>query len=49
MVNGPKHRRNLRDSTFLYLLITVKAIEFEEVCLSDMENLRTVGEHTDCR
>ena len=32
-----------RTAPLSYLLITVKKIELEEVCLSDMENLRTVS------
>ena len=38
MVNGPKH-----------LLINVMAIEFKKLCLSNMQNPRTVCEHFDCR
>ena len=33
----------------LYLLTTAKAIEFENVFLSDMENLKTVFSQIHCR
>ena len=32
-----------------YLLITVEAIEFEKISLSDMQTLRNVCEHIDYR
>ena len=49
MVNGPKHCSNLNHNTFAYLSINVKAIELEKVSLSNMQNVRTISEHTDCR
>ena len=30
-----------------YLLIAMKAIDFQKVSLSDMQNLKTVSEHTE--
>ena len=37
MVNGPKDCSNLNDSTLPYLLILVKAIQTEKVCMIDMK------------
>ena len=41
MVDGPKHWRKLDDRPLPYLLIAVKAIQSEKICLIDMQNLRT--------
>ena len=49
MVNRTKHCSNVNRSTFAHLLINMKAIELEKVSLSNMQNLRTVCEHIDCR
>ena len=35
--------------TLQYLLIAVKAIEFQKVSVSDMQNLKTVSQHTECQ
>ena len=42
MVNCPNTFEILTEARLSYLLITVKAIEFEKVTLSDMQNLKTV-------
>ena len=41
MVNGPNTVQVITALSLPDLLITAKAIEFEEVSLSDMENLKT--------
>ena len=41
MINGSKHICNLTDSSFTYLLITVKVFEFQKASFGDMENLAT--------
>ena len=37
-----EHCSNLNDSTFRYLLITLKVVALEEVSVSDTQNAKTV-------
>ena len=48
MVNVPKHCSNLKDTSLPYLLITTTSIVLQKVSVSDIENLKTVSQHTVC-
>ena len=36
-------------ATLSDLLVTAKAIQLEKLSLADMQNIRTVSKHIDCR
>ena len=43
MVNRPKYVEICMTAALPYLLIAVKAIDFQKVSVSDMQNLKTVS------
>ena len=49
MVNAPKHCSNLKNSPFTILIINGKSIVLQKFSISDMQNLKTVSKHTECR
>ena len=43
MVNGPKYAEIWMTAPLPYLLIVAKAIDFQKVSVSDMQNLKAVS------
>ena len=43
MVNTPKQRSNLKDTSLPYLLVAGKSIVLQKVSVSDVQNLKTVS------
>ena len=49
MVNGPKHWSNLNAGKFAIFIGHCESYSLEKLSLGDMQNIRTVSKHIDCR